>query len=191
MEPVKFQTLIQDAFNGKAAHVSNAQRDGSSTPMDTANQSVINALHGKAVATVLPAMEDMSYLRALVLPTPLLLMDPATSSALSGKVFHVLNVPKEPSSIKTGSVSPSILNAKLGILSMETAFHAMVDISYLLMQDASNHPSKPLPMPAALVGLPISKPASNAQTDSSLIPMVNAKKYPIFVLPGTGRMDFA
>jgi len=191
MEPVKFQALIQDASSGKVAPVSSAQRDGSSIPMDTANLSVINVPLGKAVAIVLPAMEDMSYLKVLVSPIPLLSMDLATSFVLSGKAPHALDALTEPSSIKMDSASLSILNAKLGILSMATAYHAMEDISYPLMEDAPYHPSKPHPMQAALVGLLISRHASNAQTDSSSILMENVNRSQIYVLPGTKRMDFA
>ena len=191
MELAKFQTLTQDAFNGKEAPAFSAPRDGFSILMDTANLSVTNVPHGRAVETALPAMEDTSCQRAHASPTQAPSMAPATSFALSGKVLHASDAPKEPSSIRMDSVSPLILNAKPGILSMETAFLAMLDISYPLMEDAPNHPFKPLLMPDALVGVLISRPVSNAQTDSSSIPMENAKKSQIFVLLGAKRMDSA
>ena len=191
MEPVKFQTSTQDASNGKAVPASNAPRDGFSILLVTVSLSVINAPHGRAVETASPAMEDTSYQRVLALLTQLPSMAPVMSSALSGKVLHALDVPRELSSIKMDSVSPSTLNAKLGILLMETAFLAMLDISYPLMADAHNHPSKPHQMLDALAGALISRHALNAPTDSSSILMENVNRSLIFALPGTKRMDFA
>ena len=89
------------------------------------------------------------------------------------------------------SASPSILNAKPGILSMETVSLATLDISYPLMEDAPNHPFKPLLMLDALVGVQISKHALSAQIGSSSILMENAKKSQTFVLLGVKRMDSA
>ena len=191
MELAKFQTLTQDAFSGKVAPAFNAPRDGFSILMDTVNLSVTNVPHGRAVEIALPAMEDTSYQRVHALPTQVPSMAPATSFALSGKVLHASDAPKELSSIRMDFVYPLILNVKPGILSMETAYLAMPDISYPLMEDALNHPFKPLLMPDALVGVLISRPVLNALTGSSSIPMENAKKSQIFVLLGAKRMDSA
>jgi hypothetical protein len=159
--------------------------------MDTAKLLVINVLLGKAVETASPVMEDMSYLKVPVSLILILSMVLAMSYALSGRELHALNVRKELSSIKTGFVFPLIHNAKLGILSTEIAYHAMVDISYPLMEDALNHLFKLHLMQDALVGVLILRHALSVHTDSSSILMENANKSQIFVLLGTKRTVFA
>lgn len=112
---------MPDARLGPMESVLNAQPDGSSMPLESANKSLLNAEPGPPLVNAKLVIQVTSLLKdnASKIQTPSYQLP--TTSALFGTVEFVSSVPTEPTSMKAQSAEKFQLNAPLGMPWTESA----------------------------------------------------------------------